>query len=76
MYVLYGSEWSTSRPGRFIPEKETRHPMNRTLGKGGPSAGLVAYDTHSQVDNTTENSELYKHLCDCNLRKLYAITTT
>lgn len=26
---LHGSEWLTSRPGRFTPEKEPRCPMNR-----------------------------------------------
>jgi len=75
MYVLYWSEWSTSRPGCFIPKKGTRHPLHRTLGKGGPSAGVVAYDTHSEADNTTENAELHKYLGDCILRKMYAITT-
>ena len=74
--MLYGREWSTSRPSRFIPEKEPRYPPNRTLGEGGLSARLVAHDTHTEVDNTTENAELYKYLCDCNTRKMYTITTT
>jgi len=30
--ALYGGEWSTPCPGRFIPGKETRHPLNRRLG--------------------------------------------
>jgi len=75
MYLLYGSEWSTSRPSCFIPEKEPRYPVKRTLGEGGPSAGLIAYETHREVDNTTEKAELHKYTCDCNISQIYAITT-
>jgi hypothetical protein len=30
--ALDGDEWSTPRPGRFTPGKETRHPLYRRLG--------------------------------------------
>jgi hypothetical protein len=39
--TLGGGGWSTSRPGRFTPGKETRYPLHRRLG--GPqnmSGGL------------------------------------
>jgi hypothetical protein len=39
--VLYGSEWSASRPGRFIPKK--RAPDTHCIGGWvGPRAGLDA----------------------------------
>jgi hypothetical protein len=38
MPALDGSEWSTSRPGRFTLGKELRYPFNRRLM--GPVAGL------------------------------------
>ena len=36
--VLDGGGWSTPRPGRFTPEKETRYPLYRWLGGPGMSA--------------------------------------
>jgi hypothetical protein len=33
---LDGSKWLTSCPGRFAPVKESRHPLNTTLG--GPQS--------------------------------------
>ena len=30
--ALDGGGWSTPRPGRFTPEKETRYPLYRRLG--------------------------------------------
>jgi len=36
-----GGEWSASRPGRFIPKKELRYPLNRRLdGPLGPRSSL------------------------------------
>jgi hypothetical protein len=35
---LDGSQWSVSLPGRFIPWKEPRYPLNRRLR--GPSTDL------------------------------------
>jgi hypothetical protein len=32
--VLFGGGWSTPRPGRFAPGKETRYPLWRRLGAG------------------------------------------
>jgi hypothetical protein len=31
-WKLHGGEWSALRPGRFIPKKESRHPLNKGLG--------------------------------------------
>jgi hypothetical protein len=36
--ALYGGGWSTPRPGRFTPGKETQYPLYRRLV--GPRAGL------------------------------------
>jgi hypothetical protein len=30
--ALVGGEWSASRPGRFIPEKEPRAPIGKEAG--------------------------------------------
>jgi len=35
-WALDEGKWSTSRPGRFIPGKEVRHPLNKRLG--GPQS--------------------------------------
>jgi hypothetical protein len=36
-----GSGWSTPRPGRFIPGKETRYPLYRKLGGPKGRSGRV-----------------------------------
>jgi len=38
--ALDGGGWSASRPGRFAPGKETRHPLYSTGNWAGPRAGL------------------------------------
>jgi hypothetical protein len=37
--VAIDGDWSTSRPGRFTPEKDPQYPLNRRLF-GGPRAGV------------------------------------
>jgi hypothetical protein len=32
-WVHGGGEWSVLRPGRFFPEKESRHALNKVLGE-------------------------------------------
>jgi len=44
--VLDGDEFSTSRPGRFIPKK-TRYPLNRWLSGLQSSSGLLVEQTKS-----------------------------
>jgi hypothetical protein len=39
--ALEGGGWSTPRPGRFTPGKETRYPLYRRLGRPQDQSGGV-----------------------------------
>ena len=39
--TLDGGGWSTPRPGRFTPRKETRYPLNKRLGGPQGLSGRV-----------------------------------
>jgi hypothetical protein len=42
-----GGGWSTPRPGRFTPGKETRYPLYRRRGGSQDRSGLLFMETSS-----------------------------
>jgi len=39
LWALDGGKWATSHPGRFIPRKEPRHPLQRRLHRSQNRSG-------------------------------------
>ena len=62
--ALYGSGWSTPRPGRFTPGKETRYPLYRRMGgPQGRSARLRKISTPTGLrspDRSVLSESLYR----------------
>jgi hypothetical protein len=47
--ILYGGEWSASRPGRFTPRKEPQYPLDRRLGGLYSRSGRGGEEKNSQT---------------------------
>jgi len=44
--ALEGGEWSTPHTGKFIPGKDPRYPLNRTLGGPQSLSGRYGKEKH------------------------------
>ena len=69
--ALDGSGWSTARPGRFTPGKETRYPLYRSLGgpqgrfgrmrKISPPTGIQSLDSPVRSESLHRRSNPGPH---------------
>jgi hypothetical protein len=73
--ALDGGGWSTLRPGRFTPGKETRYPLYRRLGGPQGRSGRVrkvspppGFDPQTLQPVASRYTDYITYLKVCNLR--------